>query len=208
MKGNGYFGEWITDEFGLPAYNYKCNHLTDPIAKTKTSYGFSRDQFHQLGNDRIIGTAHNGGYVQFLDGTRGFKWLTYQDSHHGKFGGGIGLYYFEKEKIYSSDLYTIDNLNKYTKFERIFGMGYFKKIYNFNGIDIQHSICTPFSDDPIIISEFLISTDYDNSDDDVIKIVDLWDVNIHPLLKSLIVTWKNRKYFGMSKLINLVGRLL
>ncbi len=80
MKGNGYFGEWITDEHGLPTYNYKCNHLTDPIAKTKTSYGFSTDHFHQLGNDRIMGTAHNGGYVQFLDGTRGFKWLTYQDA--------------------------------------------------------------------------------------------------------------------------------
>jgi len=208
MKGNGYFGGWITDEFGLPAYNYKCNHLTDPIAKTKTSYGYSTDHFHQLGNDRIMGTAHNGGYVQFLDGTRGFKWITYQDSHHGKLGGGIGLYHFEKDKISASDLYTIDNLNKYTKFERIFGMGYFKKIFNFNGIDIQHSICTPFSDDPIIISEFLISTDNDKSDNKKIKIIDFWDVNIHPILKSLIVTWKNRKYFGMSKLLNLVGRLL
>jgi len=208
MKGNGYFGGWITDEHGLPAYNYKCNHLTDPIAKTKTSYGFSTDHFHQLGNDRIMGTAHNGGYVQFLDGTRGFKWLTYQDSHHGKLGGGIGLYYFENDKTYFSDLYTIENLNKYTKFERIFGIGYFKKKYNFNGIDIQHNICTPFSDDPIIISEFLISTDCDNSDDNRIKIIDFWDVNIHPILKSLIVTWKNRKSFGMSKLLNLVGRLV
>ncbi|NVM17648.1 MAG: hypothetical protein HWN80_08015 [Candidatus Lokiarchaeota archaeon] len=205
MKGNGYFGEWFTDEYGLPAYNYKCNHLTDPIAKTKTSYGFSTDHFHQLGNDRIMGTAHNGGYVQILDGTRGFKWLTYQDSHYRKLGGGIGLYYFENDKTSLSDLYTIENLNKFTKFERIFGIGYFKKKYNFNGIDIIHNICTPFSDDPIIVSEFLISTD---SDHNKIKVIDFWDVNIHPVLKSLIVTWKNRKRFGKSKLLNFMGRVV
>lgn len=63
--------------------------------------------------------------------------------HHGKLGGGIGLYYFENDKTYFSDLYTIENLNKYTKFERIFGIGYFKKKYNFNMIfhsfsEIQH----------------------------------------------------------------------
>ncbi|MBY9003493.1 MAG: hypothetical protein KGD73_05945 [Candidatus Lokiarchaeota archaeon] len=208
MKGNGYFGEWISDEYGFPAYNYKCNHITDPIAKTKTSYGFSTDHFHQLGNDRIMGTAHNGGYIQLLDGTRGFKWLTYQDSHYGKLGGGIGIYHFENDNTYSSDLYTTENLSKYTSFERIFGIGYFKKRCIFNGFDIQHSICTPFSDDPVTISDFLISTDHDNSNGNRIKIIDFWDVNIHPILKSSIVTWKNRKYFGKSKLLNLVGRLI
>ncbi|NHJ25250.1 MAG: hypothetical protein EAX89_11785, partial [Candidatus Lokiarchaeota archaeon] len=208
MLGNGYFGEWIIDEHGLPAYNYKCNQLIDPKAKTKTTYGFSTDHFHQIGNDRIMGTAHNGGYVQILDGSRGFKWLTYQDSNNGKLGGGIGLYYFENEKTCFSDLYTFENLNKFTKFERIFGIGYFKKKYKFNDIDIQHSICTPFSDDPIVISEFLVSSNYDNSNNNKIKIVDLWDINIHPILKSLIVTWKNRKRFGISKLFNLVGRII
>ncbi len=208
MLGNGYFGEWITDEHGLPAYNYKCNQLIDPKAKTKTTYGFSTDHFHQIGNDRIMGTAHNGGYVQILDGSKGFKWLTYQDSNNGKLGGGIGLYYFENEKTCFSDLYTFENLNKFTKFERFFGIGYFKKKYKFNDIDIQHSICTPFSDDPIVISEFLVSTNYNYSNNNKIKIVDLWDVNIHPILKSLIVTWKNRKRFGISKLFNLVGRII
>ena len=206
MNGNGYFGEWITDEHGLPAYVYKCNHLIDPNAKTKTSYGFSTDHFHQLGNDRIMGTAHNGGYVQFLDGSRGFKWLTYQDRHYGKLGGGIGIFNFENDNISSTDLYTTQNLSKYDKLDRIFGIGYFKKKYNFNDIDIQHDICTPFSNDPVIISEFLISTDHDNFNNNKIKIIDLWDVNIHPILKSSIVTWKNRKYFGNSKIFNLIGR--
>ena len=25
--GSGYFGEWITDQFGLPAYRYTCNQI-------------------------------------------------------------------------------------------------------------------------------------------------------------------------------------
>ena len=30
--GSGHFGEWITDRFGLPAYRYTCDQLTDPKA--------------------------------------------------------------------------------------------------------------------------------------------------------------------------------
>ncbi|MFX0074760.1 MAG: GH36-type glycosyl hydrolase domain-containing protein [Candidatus Hermodarchaeota archaeon] len=205
MKGNGYFGEWITDEHGLPAYYYKCNHLTDPIAKTKTSFGFSTDHFHQIGNDRIMGTAHNEGYVQVFDGSRGFKWLTFKDSRDGKLGGGIGLYYFENDNTYLSDLYTNENLKKYSNFERIFGIGYFKKKFDFNGIRLQHTVCTPFSDDPVILSEFNVSTELDSNR---IKLIDFWDINLHPILKSLIVNWKNRKKFGKSKLLNLCGNIV
>ena len=30
--GSGHFGEWITDQFGLPAYRYTCNQISDPKA--------------------------------------------------------------------------------------------------------------------------------------------------------------------------------
>jgi len=212
MSGNGHFGEWITDEYGLPAYNYTCNQLIDSIAKAKTSYGYSVDHYHQLGNDRIMATAHNGGYVQILDGIRGFKWLSYQDDQKGKMGGGIGLYYLENEKINFSDLYTLENLSKLSKLERVFGIGYFRKTCVLKGMQIHHNICTPFSDDPVILSEFIISSSNNDSNNDSgnnkIQLVDFWDVNIHPILKSLIITWKNRKKFGSSKIFNLAGRLI
>jgi hypothetical protein len=73
---------------------------------------------------------------------------------------------------------------------------------------IQHNICTPFSDDPVIVSEFIISIGNKRSRNNEIQLVDLWDVNMHPILKSLIVTWKNRKKFGSSKLLNLAGRII
>ncbi len=28
--GSGYFGEWIQDEFGLPAFHYTCDQVKDP----------------------------------------------------------------------------------------------------------------------------------------------------------------------------------
>jgi len=208
MSGNGNFGEWITDEYGLPAYNYTCNQLTERIAKTETTYGYSTDHFHQLGNDRLMATAHNGGYVQMWDGTRGFKWLTYRDDRYGKLGGGIGLYCLENERLDFSDLYTPENLSKVSQLKRVFGIGYFKKTSILNDMKIQHNICTPFSDDPVVISEFIISSNNSKSGNNKIQLVDLWDVNIHPILKSLIVTWKNRKKFGNSKLLKLAGRLI
>ena len=208
MKGNGYFGEWIIDKFGLPAYNYTCNQLIDPIAKTPTSYGVSTDHFHQLGNDRIMATAHNGGYVQFFDGSRGFKWLTYKDIVDGKLGGGIGLYSFEKERESLSDLYSLDSLDKTSQFERIFGVGYFQKRLIYKDTEILHTICTPFSDDPIILSEYVVTPKNNTSTNTAIKLLDFWDLNLHPIKKSLIVTWNKRKKFGLSKLFNFTGRLV
>src|SRR5271169_832469 len=54
--GSGYFGEWITDEFGLPAYRYTCNQITDPKAVTavRKEWRAPTDQTHQLGNDRLV----------------------------------------------------------------------------------------------------------------------------------------------------------
>ena len=32
--GSGHFGEWITDRFGLPAYRYTCDQISDEKAVT------------------------------------------------------------------------------------------------------------------------------------------------------------------------------
>src|ERR1700730_8701294 len=64
--GSGHFGEWIEDQFGLPAYHYTCDQTTDPKAVTP-AYRVWRsptDHTHQVGNDRVIAAASNYGYVQ------------------------------------------------------------------------------------------------------------------------------------------------
>ena len=54
--GSGHFGEWITDQFGLPAYRYTCDQITDPkaVSPTHKIWRGATDQTHQVGNDRII----------------------------------------------------------------------------------------------------------------------------------------------------------
>lgn len=208
MNGSGSFGNWITDEYGLPAYNYTCNQLINYNSKTFTSYGYSSDHFHQIGNDRLTATAHNGGYIQVFEGSRGFQWLTYRDEKKKKYGGGILLLQIgDNEKIYS-DLYKSDSLDNFTNFERIFGIGYFQKKFNLNDLEITHNISTPFSDDPIIISEIEIVNRSESFTYKNLKVIDFWDINLKHILKSLIVSKNNRNKFGQTKFLNFIGKSL
>jgi hypothetical protein len=208
MKGNGNFGYWITDNFDLPAYNYTCNQYIEPIAKTPTTYGFSIDHFHQIGNDRITATVHNGGYVQVLESSRGFQWLTYRDEKRKKLGGGIAFFSKENSEELWSDLYDKENSDRKYNYERIFGIGYFQKKIQEQNLEITHNICTPFSDDPVLISEIIISNNSENESIKNVKIIDLWDIYLLHILRSLVVTAKNRKKFGKSKFLNLIGKLI
>src|SRR5580765_3224731 len=51
--GSGYFGEWIEDEFALPAFRYTCDQISDPKAKTDFNPGIllPTEHVHQVGND-------------------------------------------------------------------------------------------------------------------------------------------------------------
>jgi len=208
LNGNGHFGYWITDKYDLPAYNYTCNQLIDPLAKTPTTYGFSIDHFHQIGNDRITATVHNKGHVQVLESGRGFQWLTYRDEKKKKLGGGIAFFSTEDSEEFWSDLYNEENSNKNYDYERVFGMGYFQKKIQKQNLEITHNICTPFSDDPVLISEIIISNNSENELIKNVKIIDLWDIYLLHILRSLVVTAKNRKKFGKSKFLNLIGKLI
>ena len=132
LNGQDLMERWSIDEFslckmiveyGLPAYEYTCDQYTDPNALTATTYGYSMDHFHQIGNDRIAATAHNGGYIQVLESSRGFQWLTYRDSRKFKLGGGITLMEFDKSGVFYSDLYTSEVMKIGLEYRRIFGMG-------------------------------------------------------------------------------------
>jgi len=37
--GSGYFGRWIEDEFGLPAFHYTCDQVSDPKGVTQVNPG-------------------------------------------------------------------------------------------------------------------------------------------------------------------------
>src|SRR6516165_7822666 len=50
--GSGYFGAWIEDELGLPAFHYTCDQINDKKAVTEVNAGVltSTEHIHQVGN--------------------------------------------------------------------------------------------------------------------------------------------------------------
>lgn len=201
-RDGGLFGTWIQDDDGLPVYKYTCNQAHDSWARTETTWGYSTDHFHQLGNDRIAATAHNGGYVQVLDSSRGFHWMTYRDVKKQCLGGGIC--YVQSDRETWSDEWTEEHADAMT--ERIFGIGYFKKVTERGGLKLTHVICIPFSDDPVVISE--VEVENTEEEERSFTLYEYWGINLWYLTKSLVVTSHDRKKFGTTRLLNFAGNFL
>ncbi len=89
--GSGRFGHWITDEAGLPAYEYTCNHLADPGAEYATPRGKSRQHFHLLGNLHVSAIAHNEGLIEFFRPDTVGSWLNRYAPQWGAYAGGFGF---------------------------------------------------------------------------------------------------------------------
>ena len=151
--GSGYFGEWITDQFGLPAYRYGCDQVTDPkaVSPTHKQWRGATDQTHQVGNDRLVAAVSNFGYVQVRQDEGSPKFLNDYLPERGRFGGGIG-FLADGSKILST--YYPGNGKS---FERIFGEGYFRKIVKGDQCAVDQVIFAPFGDDPVLISSATIT---------------------------------------------------
>jgi len=151
--GSGYFGEWIEDEFGLPAFRYTCNQVNDPKAKTEVNPGIlsSTEHIHQVGNDRIVAVASNYGHVRVRQDEGAPKFLNDYAPERGQFAGGFG--YLADGKSLFSTLYP----GNATSFDRTFGIGYFRKKLKAGTYGIDHIIFAPFGDDPVLISQVTIS---------------------------------------------------
>ena len=91
--GSGYFGEWITDQFGLPAYRYTCNQIADSKALSPVHkyWRAPADHTHQVGNDRLVAAVSNYGYVQVRQDEGSPKFLNDYSAEHGHYGAGIGF---------------------------------------------------------------------------------------------------------------------
>jgi len=151
--GSGYFGEWIEDEFGLPAFRYTCDQINDPKAVTPVGPGIltSTDHVHQVGNDRLIAIASNYGHVRVRQDEGAPKFLNDYSPQRAQFGGGIGYLTDGKETL--GTFYPGGG----SGFERIFGAGYFRKKVTGASYSIDQAIIAPFGDDPVIISQVTIA---------------------------------------------------
>lgn len=146
--GSGHFGEWITDEFGLPAYRYTCDQLTDAQAQTPVHKEWIGpvDHLHQVGNDRVVAVASNFGYVQVRQDEGSPKFLNDHAPEHNRYGGGIG-YLTDGENVIAT-YYGGRN----DSFERILGEGYLRKVVKSGRYEVDQTILAPYGDDPVLIS--------------------------------------------------------
>jgi Glycosyl hydrolase 36 superfamily, catalytic domain/Glycosyltransferase family 36 len=151
--GSGYFGTWMEDEFGLPAFHYTCDQMHDPKAVTDVNPGMlsSTEHIHQVGNDRIIAIASNYGHVRVRQDEGAPKFLNDYAPERGAFAGGFG--YLTDGKSLQSTFYPGGGKS----FERIFGIGYCRKKVANDTYSVGHVIFAPFGDDPVLISQVRIT---------------------------------------------------
>ncbi len=151
--GSGNFGLWTTDEFNLPAYRYTANQITDPHAVTDLQPGIlsPTEHIHQVGNDRIIALASNYGHVRVRQDEGCPKFLNDYDPDFSQFSGGLG--YLTDGNQTLSTYYDATN----PSFERIFGIGYFRKKIASSHYAIDQVIHAPFGDDPVLLSQVTIT---------------------------------------------------
>jgi hypothetical protein len=176
--GSGYFGTWITDDYGLPAYKYTCNQITDPKAITPTykEFRLSTDQSHEVGNDRLVGVASNYGYIQIRQDEGSPKFLNDYNPPAKQFGGGFG--YLTDNKSVISTFYTGSD-----QFERVFGIGYYRKIVRNENFGADQIVFAPFGDDPVVISQIKI-TNYSDKPEDL-RWIEYWGC------KTIQFSWRS-----------------
>ncbi|NVM56224.1 MAG: hypothetical protein HWN66_21185, partial [Candidatus Helarchaeota archaeon] len=197
----------LLDQFNLPAYSYTCMQTIDLTARTNTSGKDSVDHWHQVGNDRITLTAHNGGYMQFFIADRGLQWLSFHNPEKECLGGGIC--FLEENKKMWWDLYNSKMNSQKSSYKRVFGCGYFQKVFERKNLKVEHFIYPPFGDDPVVLSEIKVTNNTDQTR--MVSVYDFWGVKIQSLIGALLamlIIPKDRKKFGDSKLISLVLRFV
>ena len=150
--GSGYFGEWIQDEFGLPAFHYTCDQIKDPKAVTEVNPGIlaATEHIHQVGNDRIVAVASNYGHVRVRQDEGAPKFLNDYAPERGCYGGGFG--YLTDGTAVLSTFYPGNG----DRFDRVFGVGYFRKKVSGHGYEVDQVIFAPFGDDPVLVSQVTI----------------------------------------------------
>ncbi|HEY1463494.1 MAG TPA: hypothetical protein VGF44_08765 [Terriglobales bacterium] len=151
--GSGHFGEWMEDEFSLPAYRYTCNQINDPKAVTEVTPGIfaATEHVHQIGNDRIIALASNYGHVRVRQDEGSPKFLNDYVPENYQFGGGFG--YLADGQEFLTTFYS----ESAKGFDRIFGIGYFRKRVVSETYTVDQVISAPFGDDPVLLSQVTIT---------------------------------------------------
>ncbi|MHA1266870.1 MAG: GH36-type glycosyl hydrolase domain-containing protein [Candidatus Helarchaeota archaeon] len=171
--GSGYFGEWIVDSYGLPAYRYTCDQINDEKAKTPVNemWRKSTEHLHEVGNDRLVAVVSNYGHVLVRQDEGAPKFLNDHNPAQGSYAGGFG--YLTDGTVLLSSYYP----GNCEKFERIFGMGYYRKTISGAGLEADQLIFAPFGDDPLVISQVTITNKREKAAD--LRWIEYWGCQMY-----------------------------
>ena len=171
--GSGSFGDWIEDQFGLPAFRYTCDQVHDPKAVTPVTPGIlaSNEHVHQVGNDRFVAIVSNFGHVQVRQDEGAPKFLNGWSPERSQYGGGIGYLISEAETLCT--LYP----GKAKSFERIFGSGYFRKAVTGARYAVDQVIMAPFGDDPVLLSQVTIANH--SAERALLRWIEYWGCHVY-----------------------------
>ncbi len=162
--GSGQHGVWIKDEFGLPAYQYTgCTTDAKPCID-------GEDAIHQLGNDGVNALVHGEGYVELYSARSYHRFANrYNEAAHD-YAGGFG-WVKDGDKTWST---LGKDRPENSRYERVFGMGYFKKTIEFHELQLEHYIYLTEGEDAVL-RERLIFTNKSKLSKSI-SYVDYWDV--------------------------------
>jgi hypothetical protein len=150
--GSGHFGSWFTDRFGLPAFRYDVDESSDPRAR-QAELGGGTEAQHQVGNDHIVAAAFNHGYTQLWSQDRLMQWANLYQAASRHYAGGYG--YLNVGGTVVSTFHPDRPAG--ASFERDFGVGYFRKVVDADGIEVEQVVYAPFGDDPLLLDDVTIT---------------------------------------------------
>lgn len=173
--GSGRFGHWITDEAGLPAYEYTCNHLADPEAEYAMPRGKSRQHFHLLGNLHVSAIAHNEGLIEFFRPDTVGSWLNRYAPQWGAYAGGFGFL-----RMSGNTRSTLYRHLSSPMYRRMWGVGYFRKSAPWGDLTFDQVAFIPYGEDPVLIH--LTTLGNRGLRPLTVSYVEYWDVLVSPVL--------------------------
>ena len=174
--GSGNLGAWRTDPDGLPFFRYGIDQTTDPRGTNSENNRTSSQ--HQLGNDRIVAFGWNDGYTTLWSQERESQWANVWEPDRRHWAGGYG--YLNVDGKVLSTLY-LDRPEDST-YERDFGLGFYRRKLQAEGLTVTENTYAPFGDDPLLLHDVAIRNDGDRPRK--VSWFEYWDVNPYNRAKA------------------------
>lgn len=177
--GAGCFGEWVTDEFGLPAYRYRLDQHADPRGSWLRDRHLGERStlaWHQIGNDRITAITTNDGWTQLYSHEFGPRWVNMHRPELRCFAGGVSYLRDEDDNLLST---FYPGREPDAQVERLWGCGYSRYRIEQAGLRLERTVFAPFGDSPYLVALVRLGNRSDRARR--VEHLEYWDLHLHNL---------------------------